>query len=91
METIDFVRCIGILIVQNFQKHLLSIILLDFQTPPQLSPINMDFISSIKVSIQNISVVETFSLEIPSILFLASEYRPTDFPNKATISVSTRY
>ena len=74
-KTIDFVCCIGILIVGNFQIDLWITNFRDIKTHPHLSPIITGFISSIKVPIENFWVVETFSMEI-----ICSCNEKTDLP-----------
>ena len=75
----------------KFPESLSSIIFLDIQTHPPLSPITTSFISSIKVSIKSFLVVKTFSMVIFSNLFLALEHWPSDIPNNANYTVSSRY
>ena len=79
-RTVDFVRCIRFLLVQISQKSL-SIVFLDIQTYPPLSPIILGLIS-IEVSMKNF-LVKTFLIVMLSLLFLAVEYWPFDFPNNA--------
>ena len=69
METVVFGQCIRILTIQNFQRSLFSINFLDIETQPHLSRKTTGSIYSIK----NFVVVETSSLKILPILFLALE------------------
>ena len=82
--------CIRILMVPIFPKNLI-IILLDIQAHAHFSPITTGFISFIKVWIKNFLVVETFSMEMLLILFLASENWPSDSSNNALCFVSSPY
>ena len=89
-KTVDFVRCIRILMVRNL-KNLKLLIFHDIQIHPHISPITTGFISSIKVSIKSFLVVETLSMKMLSILFLALEYWQSDLPNNAIHNVLSRY
>ena len=90
-KPVDFICCITILIVRNFQKKPSQIIFLDIQIHLQLSPITTGFDSSIKVSIKAFFIAETFSMEKWSVFFSAFEYWPSDIPKKVVYNVSPRF
>ena len=75
----------------KFPSNIFSIIFLDIQTHPYLSPMTTGFISLIKVSIKNFSIVKTFSMETLSSLCLELKYWQPDIPNNAIYNVSSRY
>ena len=76
-KIVDFVRCKRVLTVQNFQKNLLSIIFLDIQIHPPLSPITTGFLSFIKVLMKSFLVVRNFSMVK---LLIFSLHWKTDLP-----------
>ena len=82
-KTVHLVRCIRVLVVQNFRNKTSSIIFRDIQTHPPLSPITTGFISSIEVSMKSLWVVKTSSMVIFVDLVLALEYWSSDVPNSA--------
>ena len=77
-RTIDFVRCIRFLVVQFFQRNILSIIVFHIQIYPPLSPISTGLIS-----IKNSSMKKPFSCKNildGNIVAFRSLHWKTDFP-----------
>ena len=98
-NTVAFIRCVIILRIWDFQEALPFKFFPDIETHLHLSPITKGFNSSIKVSVKNFLVVETF-FSMPwhcrvedflQILFLALDYWPSEVPNNVISDVPPRF